>query len=186
MAEAATATKPQRARRMPMTAPVPPPAPEPTPASPAASGGIASLPQRSARRPFGTRQARLPNPPIPGFQCYWFNDIPGRINRAKEAGYEHVLDDRGAPVKEIVDVRAAGGPLHAYRMKLPIEFYNEDMEAKETPRTAVDQDMRRGIAGKEGIFASPDAPGFHPQRTAAANLDPATGRQRFGGTESQS
>jgi hypothetical protein len=177
----------QRAQRTPMTAPVPPPVPEP--ATPPDSGGI---PPRSVRRPFGARHARLPNPPIPGFQCYWFNDIPGRIGRAREAGYEHVLDDKGAPVKEIVGVSPMGGPLLAYRMKLPIEFANEDMVAKEGPRTQVDQDMRRGLAGKDGIFASPEAPGFHPERTIAANLDPATGKQRFsasppdGGTQSQS
>src|SRR5262245_29732458 len=104
MTEAATETvKTPRARRTPMTAQ----APEPQVQAVAQDAGP-NPPARRVRIPFGTRQQRLDNTPIPGFQCYWVNDVPGRVDRAKRAGYEHVLDETGSPVKEIVGVAPAG------------------------------------------------------------------------------
>jgi hypothetical protein len=140
---------------------------------------------RRARIPFGTRQQRLDNTPIPGFQCYWVNDVPGRIDRAKRAGYEHVLNEDGTPKREVVGVAPTSGPLYAYRMKLPIEFYNEDMAAKEAPRAQVDRDMRKNI--KEGGYVAENRPAFANDQSAnpnhplpsAAHLDPVTGRQKF-------
>jgi hypothetical protein len=184
MTQTTTALKAPRARRTPMTAPTQPEQ------EPQVQDAGPNPPERRVRIPFGTRQQRLDNTPIPGFQAYWVNDIPGRVDRAKRAGYEHVTDEKGSPVKETVGVAPAGGPLIAYRMKLPIEFYNEDMAAKEAPRAQTDREMRQGI--KDGGYGSPDRPGFHPQTTVAANLDPATGRQVFnippttGGPASQS
>jgi hypothetical protein len=144
------------------------------------------MPQRRVRVPFGTKQQRLDNTPIPGFQCYWVNDIPGRVERAKRAGYEHVTDEDGSPVKEVVGVSPTGGPLHAYRMKLPIEFYQEDMEAKEKPRAQVDEEMRKAIKN-DGGYAAQGRPAYAASSSgnpnhlppAVANLDPITGRQTF-------
>jgi hypothetical protein len=50
------------------------------------------LPQRPARKPFGSMSLKLDYPQRDGFHRHWFNDIPGRIGRAQEAGYEHVKD----------------------------------------------------------------------------------------------
>lgn len=182
MTEAAAIETKPRARRTPMTAAA---APEPEPAPVVQTAAPAN---RRVRVPFGTKQQRLDNTPIPGFQCYWVNDVPGRVDKAKRAGYEHVTDDQGNPVVEIVGVAPAGGPLKAYRMKLPVEFYLEDMEAKEAPRAQLDQDMRQSI--KDKGYSSPTRPGFQAESAVAANLDPTTGRQKFNlpspGNQSQS
>lgn len=175
--EAATQTRATRARRTPMTAPVPPPQPEPAPAPVLADVGIADAPPpRSVRKPFGARQQRLENPPIPGFQCRWFNDTPNRIQRALDAGYMHVTDNEGKPVKHPVGVAPTGGALIAYRMKIPVEFFNEDKAAKEAPRRQTDDDMRQRGAKDGSGYSSEGRPGYHPDRVASASMD-ADGRQ---------
>ena len=169
------AARPQRARRTPMTAPE---MPEPEPqAEPAVNGNGADHvgPARIARKPFGARQERLDSAPIPGFYAYWFNATPGRIERAKEAGYDHVTDSEGKPVKKVVGTMEGGGPLLAYRMKLPIDWYREDMEAKEAPRKEVDKQMRTG--GKDGGYAAAGRPGYTDAK-ASAEMS-AEGRQKF-------
>lgn len=172
MTEAIETSRPQRARRTPMTAPVMPEPPELATTVPAAAS---DAPLRPARRPFGTRQERLENPPIPGFQAYWFNDTPGRIERALAAGYTHVLDKDDKPVKHPVGVAATGGALFAYRMKIPIEFFIQDKEAKEAPRRQTDEDMRSGRTMKDGIV-SQGRPGYIADRMAQAEMAP-DGRQ---------
>jgi len=168
----------QRARRTPVSAPVtPPPAPSAPVIHAVAEPAQEDAPVRAVRKPFGDRRARLDNTPIPNFQCYWFNDLPGRIDQAKAAGYEHVTDSNGAPVKKVVGVMEGGGPLTAYRMKIPREFYEEDLAAKEAPRRAIDQQMQQG--GKDGGYASQGRPGYQPDSMVAARMD-TEGRQTFG------
>jgi len=82
------------------------------------------------RVPFGTHEQALSWPAIPGFRLYWFNDMPGRIERAKLAGYEHV-EKNGEPVSMIVDKSVQGTGLRAYLMKIPTEWYQEDKAANE-------------------------------------------------------
>lgn len=179
MSNAATAPTPTRARRAPMTAPA---APEPAPEAPAAAAEPEGT--RSARKPFGVRSQRLENNTIPGFQCYWFNDFPGRIDRAKEAGYEHVLDSNGKPVQKVVGVAEGGGGLRAYRMKIPLEFYLADQAAKEAPRAEIDASMR-SARDRDAGYAAPGAPAFDRSPSdgrappvASAQMS-AEGRQRF-------
>jgi hypothetical protein len=109
----------------------------------------APVPTRPARRPFGTIEQKLAYPPIPGFHIRWFNDTPGRIDRAKEAGFAHVNDKRNVPEKRVVGV-GEGGPLHAYLMKIPQEWYDEDQRIALEQVEAVDKAIREGRpTGKE-------------------------------------
>lgn len=55
----------------------------------------------------------------------WFRSDNGRIEQAKAAYYEHVLDDSGTKVKRAY--RAS----EQYLMRMPIEYYNEDQKLKE-------------------------------------------------------
>lgn len=176
---------PTRARK-PMTAPQQAAPVQPVAAEPAAAASADVLPPaQGARRPFGARRQRLENPPIPGFQCYWFNDLPGRIDQAKEAGYEHVTDSGGKPVCKVVGTMEGGGPLKAYRMKIPIEFYEQDQAAKERPRAEIDAQMRQG-GNRDGGYVEQGRPSFvmKPTQDAPAAYTQATmnseGRQRFG------
>lgn len=183
-----TTTAPVRARK-PMTAPQQAPA-QPVAADPVAAPAETLAPAQGARRPFGARRQRLENPPIPGFQCYWFNDIADRIGEAKEAGYEHVTDASGKPVCKVVGVMEGGGALKAYRMKLPIEFYEQDQAAKEAPRAEIDAAMRQA-GQRDGGYASQGRPGFTttPSAGAPAAYTQAVmnseGRQSFGGAKPQ-
>lgn len=116
------------------------------------------------RTPFGSLQQKLAYPERPGFHRHWFNDVPGRITQALEAGYEHVKDDEGKPVMRVVGVAEQGGPLNAYIMEIPEEWYTEDMIAQEQVdaermdaiRKSTVQGMTEGrdsekfYAGKEG------------------------------------
>jgi hypothetical protein len=96
-----------------------------------AAGPLAGRPG-FVRRPFGGREAKLKFPDRPGYHRHWFNDEPGRIIRAQEAGYDHVIDPRnGKPVSNVVGIGRGGGALTAFLMEIPEEWYREDMAAQD-------------------------------------------------------
>jgi len=100
------------------------------------------------RQPFGSQEQQLAHPPIPGFRLYWFNDTPGRIGRAKKAGYEHVLDqDTGEPLHRNVGKGERGGGQNAYLMKIPQQWYWEDMAAAQAQRERTLRDIKEGRHG---------------------------------------
>ncbi len=103
-------------------------------AAAAAGGDLApseTMRRRPARQPFGSFEQRLAAPPRPGFHRHWFNDDPGRIVRAEAAGYTHVKNESGQPTSKVVGVARGGGPLTAYLMEMPEEWYAEDQAAQE-------------------------------------------------------
>lgn len=83
------------------------------------------------RKPFGTWDQKLAYPSREGFHRHWFNDEPGRIMRAKDAGYTHVNDEAGKPVSTVVGIGRGGQPLVAFLMEILEEYYREDMAAQE-------------------------------------------------------
>ena len=97
-----------------------------------------------ARKPFGTVEAKLAWPPIPGYHLRWFNDTTGRIERAKEAGYEHVLGKDGKPVTLTVGVAERGGAQGGFLMKIPDQFYDEDFARKQEAVDMIDLTIWRG------------------------------------------
>lgn len=106
------------------------------------------------RKPFGAQEQQLAWPEIPGFRLYWFNDTPGRIARAKEAGYEHVLDPlTGEPVRRNVG-RGEGSQagLTGYLMKIPVEWYQEDRAAADAALEQRLRDIREGRGQGENQY----------------------------------
>jgi hypothetical protein len=109
----------------------------PEPAEAVGPGESADLPPGGrragfVRKPFGGREAKLKFPDRPGYHRHWFNDEPGRILRATEAGYEQVIDPRsGKPVCNVVGIGRGGGALTAFLMEIPEEWYREDMQAQD-------------------------------------------------------
>ena len=95
----------------------------PTPAS----QGVVEPARRVTRRPFSSIDAKLAYADREGYHRHWFNDTGSRIQRALEAGYEHVKDKEGKNVTRIVGVAEGGGALHAFLMEIPLEWYKEDM-----------------------------------------------------------
>lgn len=94
-----------------------------------------TLPRRRrepfVRKPFGTWDQKLSYPSREGFHRHWFNDEPGRIIRARDAGYEQVHDPNGRPVSTVVGIGRGGQPLVAFLMEIPEEYFREDMLAQE-------------------------------------------------------
>lgn len=79
------------------------------------------------RVPFGDNEQQLAYPKRPGYRRYWFVEVPGRIQRAREAGYEHVRNPQtGEPVSLVTD-RVDTGGRRSYLMEIPIELYAQDM-----------------------------------------------------------
>ena len=116
------------------------------------------------RVPFGSTQLKLDLPLRPGFHRHWFNDAPGRIDRARDAGYTHILDERTKePMRRIVSAAAGGGGTWAYAMEIPQEFYNEDQALKEEQIAALEDQMKRGITDRpDGQYVpkKPDGTSF--------------------------
>jgi len=117
------------------------------------------LPKRPERKPFGSMQLKMAYEKREGFHDHWFNDIPGRIDRATEAGYEHVKDKDGKNVSRVVGTSPEGGPLTAYLMRIPEEWYSEDMKLEQAIIEEREELMRRGkfeapekgYVGQQGI-----------------------------------
>jgi hypothetical protein len=115
------------------------------------------LPEGFARKPFGAHVQKLTYPERPGFHRHWFNDYPGRISKALEAGYKHVTDANGRNVSRIVGVGQASGGLTAFLMEIPEVYWRQDQAAKDAERDKVDAKIRRGIAaqhipGQDGAY----------------------------------
>lgn len=104
---------------------------------------------RETRRSFGSMDQKLRAEKRPGFHRHWFNEVPGRIDDAREAGYEHVLDRHGKHEKRVVGKHQSGDPLFAYLMEIPEEWYTEDMERLQSRIDETDSAIKRGALGEQ-------------------------------------
>lgn len=105
-----------------------------------------------ARRPFGLQESRLGHwPANPGFAPpRYFNDTPGRIQRALAAGYRHYRDPHtGQNVQLIVGRAEGGGGMQAFLMEIPMEFYKADFEAKQANLDVIDRTIKAGRHNQE-------------------------------------
>lgn len=117
--------------------------------APAVEAERAGLGQRPARKPFGALEQKLNYPAREGFHRHWFNDAPGRVQRAQEAGYDHVKGDDGKNVSRIVGTAEGGGAMLGYLMEIPEEWYQADMAAQQEIVNAKEAAMRRGDLDKQ-------------------------------------
>lgn len=122
-----------------------------TPGSGLANIGVASdgleerRVSRESRKPFGSQTQKLAFPPRVGFHRHWFNETPGRIQQAQEAGYTHVMDDTTQkPVTRIVGVTQQGAALSAYLMEIPQEWWEADMAENDKKVSEKEDTIRRG------------------------------------------
>ena len=120
---------------------------------------------RARRVPLGANQLKLARKARPGMVGRWVNDTPGRIQRALQAGYEHVFestdqDGEEKPVSTIVGVTEGGHPLVGYYMEIPKEFYDEDQLAKQEQVDSVEDAIRlgniEGQVGQDGRYVPED------------------------------
>lgn len=112
--------------------------------APTAEDSAAPARRRPHRKPFGTREQKLAYPNREGYHHHWFNDEPGRIARAIEAGYSHVTNEKGENVSTTVGVHRGGGGLLAYLMEIPEQWYREDMAAQEAEHREIIGQIKQG------------------------------------------
>jgi hypothetical protein len=115
---------------------------------------VDTLPRRErqpfVRKPFGGQEQKLAYPNREGFHRHWFNDEPGRILRARDAGYEQVHDEDGRPVSTVVGIGRGGQALVAFLMELPQELFEQDMAAQEMATHELLTQIGRGEHTKPG------------------------------------
>ena len=102
---------------------------------------------------------------IEGYHLHIFNDSPGRIQQALDAGYEFVTPDEvggtkenvvsrntdlGDKVRFLVGRNEEGSALYAYLMKIKQEWYEEDQGTLEQKNSLVDEAIRAGRNAKDG------------------------------------
>lgn len=99
---------------------------------------------RKERIPFGMPQRKFNCPENDGFHYRIFNDgwaaEPGRIQRAKLAGYEIVEGAEPIPVGSNENGTAIKGIL----MRIPQELYDQDQKAKQKEVDKVDSAIKGG------------------------------------------
>jgi hypothetical protein len=128
------------------------------------SDDIARIAAMRAQSPFGAFDRKLDLAPIEGYKLHWFNDKPGRIERALSAGWTYILNDAGKPKSQIVD----SGGLKSFAMKIPEQFWAEDQRREqgkaEAALSAVKKKPTGQVPGQNqandaGNFYTPNASG---------------------------
>lgn len=115
-------------------------------------------------------QLMLEVPEIPGYVMHWFADRPGRIPRARQAGYEFVAPDEvrinnfglasdlinesgntdmGTRVSVHGGVAENGAAERLYLMKIKKEWYDKDMTLREEASDRVIMALKQGLTGSE-------------------------------------
>ncbi len=125
-----------------------------------------------ARVPFGSRSQRLAAPRREGFHRHWFNDIPGRIEKALRSGYKMVIDVDGKPMQRVVGVGQDFKALHGFYMEIPVEWYVKDMRESRKSADDLEMTIRQGKLGnvekqytpKSGIEYEEEAGGSYQPR----------------------
>lgn len=158
-AKPATAPAPQRIP-LQSVAPAPVAAEAPAPAPEPAEAGLgqyaAEMPQSNEtaittdlvavaakRIPMGKRQPRLSAAARPGYHRHWFNDIRDRLDLAVQAGYAFVKDGKGKNIERSGGYYE-GNAFKTYLMELPMQFRNEDLEARQERSDEIDSKIYDG------------------------------------------
>jgi hypothetical protein len=122
------------------------------------------------RIPFGGAELRLAYPARENFRRYWFNDVPGRLYRAKQAGYAHVQDPAtGEPVQLVAGRQQGGQELRCFLLEIPNEWYYEDMAIQQDDLEKRLNDIRTGRLGpgaEDNRYVPERGIYFGKQRTA--------------------
>ncbi len=105
-------------------------------ASRQARNGMREGTDRQKRVPLGVPMPRLHANVPSGMTGRWANDIPGRLERALQGGYEFISSDgevvqnREGCRSEIVGTGRDGGAMRAFLMAIPTVLYEQDQAAK--------------------------------------------------------
>lgn len=125
---------------------------------------------RRKRVPLGASQPKLHATVPDGMVGRWFNDTPGRIQSALDAGYDFIndkgaKDERESARKERVGVNEDGSAMLGYLMAIPKKWYNEDQKVKQKPVNAIDEAIKRG----QPVGATAEAETFYDAGSSVKN-----------------
>lgn len=121
---------------------------------------------RAKRVPMGTPELKMSVPQAEQDKDHvyrWFNDKPGRLQRAQNAGYEFVEDptiqvgegseskqsNQDARVSMLAGKDERGGPLYAYLMRIKREWYEDDQDVKQAAIDEIDEAIQEGRLNEE-------------------------------------
>jgi hypothetical protein len=112
--------------------------------------GVESARQGFVREPFGEPHLKLQAPARAGFRRYWFNDEPGRVQRALAAGYSFVKVN-GRNTRNVVGRARNGQAQVAYLMEIPQAWFEQDMARQQAKVDEIDAAIKGGhIGAKQG------------------------------------
>jgi hypothetical protein len=125
---------------------------------------------REKRGEWGAFAQKLALPVRAGYHRHWFNDVAGRIDEAKAAGWSHVINPRdGKPLKRVVGVGRDNAPLSAYAMELPTVFWQEEMDARhKTASERIDAIKKNPFPAQPGQAQASDKGKFYDPTDGAA------------------
>lgn len=115
---------------------------------PYANVDTADRPAGFVREPFGEPRLKLQAPARLGYRRYWFNDEPGRIGRALQAGYSFVKLN-GRNTRNVVGRAKNGSAQVAYLMEIPNEWFVQDVRSQQAKVDEIDAAIRGGKLGAE-------------------------------------
>lgn len=124
--------------------------------------------RRPKRTPLGSLRLKMSvEGNFDGYHTHWINDVNTNLHEAQQAGYEFVERDEagqigdknltpgnqdlGSMVSRVVGTKSDGTPQHAYLMKLPQEFYEEDMAELEKRNSQIDEAIQSGTIGNQNV-----------------------------------
>lgn len=103
----------------------------------------------------------------PNYEYRWVLDVPGRLEKFKDGGWEPVQEDlevgqstvdRGTKIGSVI-TKHAGRAMTLVLMRIPKEWYDEDQDAKQDRVTALEESMMRDIRSGR-IPGGEGAPGY--------------------------
>jgi hypothetical protein len=108
----------------------------------------AERPANFVREPFGEPRLKLQAPARKGYRRYWFNDEPGRIQRALAAGYSFVKVN-GRNTRNVVGRSKNGSAQVAYLMEIPEDWFLQDVRRQQAKVDEIDAAIRGGKLNAE-------------------------------------
>lgn len=126
---------------------------------------VAQLRQSLKRQPYGAQVQKLALPMRSGYKRHWFNDVGGRVQDFRDAGWSHVTDNSGRPVKRTVGSGRDNKALIAYAMEIPSVFWEEAQQAIFAEAQARMDDIKKApIRAEKGTAQASDRDKFYSPR----------------------
>lgn len=125
-----------------------------------------SVPRKERTPIGGTRDILTVKDKDPNFVYRWVLDVPGRLAKFKEAGYEVVTDNLEVG-QDAVDrpkqklgsvITKLSGMNTLVLMRIPKEWYVEDQKAKQDKVDLLEESMQD--AARRGIIPGSNEPGY--------------------------